>query len=165
MRPSKIVSIRAQELALACGSQGETPQLVFSAPVKEVTLTALRKLVRLEPSVPDLHFRAEGSRVTLLGRFVPDVLYRMQLGPAPLQDDGGRPLRDPGGLQLYFHLGWKTPFLRLNQSTAVLEAMRDKAQWPTMPPPGPLIRLRIWITGPTRSEKRFRVNAVEIWQK
>ncbi|HEY4219784.1 MAG TPA: hypothetical protein VGO62_00545, partial [Myxococcota bacterium] len=44
-----------KESALDCGSQGEMPQLVFSAPPAQPTLTALKKLVRLEPSVPDLH--------------------------------------------------------------------------------------------------------------
>lgn len=111
-----------RDLALACGNQGDLPQLVFSAPVADLSLTALKKLVRLEPAVADLHFQAYGSRVSLRGRFLPDTLYRMRIGPAPVKDDSDRPLSNPGELQLFFHLGRKSPFLRWQQATAVLEA-------------------------------------------
>ena len=111
-----------RDMALSCGNQGDLPQLVFSAPVEGLTLTALKKLVRLEPAVPDMHFQAYGSRVALRGRFVPDTLYRMRIADAPLRDDSGRPLRDPGDIQVFFHLDFKRPFLRWMQSTAVLEA-------------------------------------------
>ncbi|WNG45477.1 hypothetical protein F0U60_16245 [Archangium minus] len=111
-----------RDMALACGNQGDLPQLVFSAPVEGLTLTALKKLVRLEPAVPDLHFQAYGSRVALRGKFVPDTLYRMRIGGAPIRDDSDRPLRDPGDLQVFFHLDFKRPFLRWMQATAVMEA-------------------------------------------
>jgi hypothetical protein len=111
-----------RDMALACGNQGDLPQLVFSAPVEGLSLTTLKKLVRLEPAVPDLHYQAYGSRVALRGKFVPDTLYRMRIGAAPLRDDSGRPLRDPGELQVFFHLDFKQPFLRWMQGTAVMEA-------------------------------------------
>ncbi|HZH17575.1 MAG TPA: MG2 domain-containing protein [Archangium sp.] len=111
-----------RDMALACGNQGDLPQLVFSAPVEGLSLTTLKKLVRLEPAVPDLHYQAYGSRVALRGKFVPDTLYRMRIGAAPIRDDSGRPLRDPGELQVFFHLDFKQPFLRWMQGTAVMEA-------------------------------------------
>ena len=111
-----------REMALSCGNQGELPQLVFSANVQGLTLTALKKLVRLEPAVPDLNFESYGSRVSLRGRFVPDTLYQMRIGAASIQDDSGRPLRDPGEAQVFFHLGWKTAFLRWSQANALVEA-------------------------------------------
>jgi hypothetical protein len=111
-----------RDMALGCGTSGEKPQLVFSAPVKDLTLSALRKLVRMEPAVADLNFETYGSRVNLRGKFVPDVLYRMQVGAAPVMDDTGRALRDPGTLDVYFYLGWKSPFLRWSTSTAILES-------------------------------------------
>jgi hypothetical protein len=111
-----------RDMALACGNQGDLPQLVFSAPVEGLTLTTLKKLVRLEPAVPDLHYQTYGSRVALRGKFVPDTLYRMRIGEAPLLDDSGRPLRNPGELQVFFHLDFKRPFLRWTQATAVMEA-------------------------------------------
>ena len=110
-----------KDLALGCGNRGETPQLAFSAPVQDLTLTALRKLVRLEPSVPDLRFQVYGTRVQLVGKFVPDTLYKMTLASAPLRDDAQRPLREVKSAEVYFHLGWKTPFLAWQQSTAILE--------------------------------------------
>ncbi|MDY7233218.1 alpha-2-macroglobulin [Hyalangium rubrum] len=111
-----------KDMALSCGNQGDLPQLVFSANVQDLTLTALKKLVRLEPAVPDLHFQSYGSRVSLRGRFVPDTLYRLQIAAAPIQDDSGRSLRDPGNAQVFFHLGWKTAFLRWSQANALVEA-------------------------------------------
>ena len=54
-----------REQALDCGSAGNTPQLVFSAPVNYLSLTDLKKLVRLEPSVPDLRPTMYGKRVQL----------------------------------------------------------------------------------------------------
>jgi uncharacterized protein YfaS (alpha-2-macroglobulin family) len=111
-----------QDMALSCGNQGDLPQLVFSANVQDLTLTALKKLVRLEPAVPDLHFQSYGSRVTLRGKFVPDTLYRMRISAAPIRDDSGRMLRDPGDMQVFFHLGWKTAFLRWSQANALVEA-------------------------------------------
>lgn len=111
-----------RDMALSCGNQGDLPQLVFSATVQDLSLSALKKLVRLEPAVPDLHFQSYGARVALRGKFVPDTLYRLQLSAAPIQDDSGRKLRDPGDAQLFFHLGWKTPFLRWQQATALLES-------------------------------------------
>jgi uncharacterized protein YfaS (alpha-2-macroglobulin family) len=111
-----------KDLALGCGNRGDMPQLVFSAPVQDLTLTALRKLVRLEPSVPDLRFTGYGSRVQLVGKFVPDTLYKLTLGSAPIRDDAQRPLRDVKSADVYFHLGWKTPFLAWTQGTAMLEA-------------------------------------------
>jgi hypothetical protein len=111
-----------KDLALACGSRGDAPQLGFSAPVKDLTLTALRTLVRLEPSVPDLRFTVYGARIQLIGRFVPDTLYKLSLGSAPLRDDAGRALREVKPADVYFHLGWKAPFLAWQQSTAMLEA-------------------------------------------
>ncbi|HUB08598.1 MAG TPA: hypothetical protein VMB50_16450, partial [Myxococcales bacterium] len=111
-----------RELALACGVHGELPQLVFSAPVKDLTLTALKQLVRLEPAVPDLSFESTGERVSLRGRFVPDVLYRMEISAAPVHDETDRPLEDPGDAELFFYRGWRTAFLRWSQSTAILEA-------------------------------------------
>jgi hypothetical protein len=110
-----------RDMALSCGNQGDLPQLVFSAPVGGLTLTALKKLVRLEPAVPDLHFQTYGTRVALRGKFVPDTLYRMRIGAAPIRDDSERPLRDPGDLQVFFHLDFKKPFLRWMQSTALVE--------------------------------------------
>lgn len=111
-----------RDLALACGNRGDQPQLLFSAPVQGLTLTALRKLVRLEPAVPDLHFQVWGSRVQLQGRFVPDTLYKLSLASAPLQDDAGRGLREVKPADVYFHLGWRSAFLTFQQSTAMLEA-------------------------------------------
>ena len=110
-----------KDLALGCGNRGDTPQLAFSAPVQDLTLTALRKLVRLEPSVPDLRFEVFGTRVQLRGKFVPDTLYKMTLASAPIHDDAQRPLRAVKTADVYFHLGWKTPFLAWQQSTAILE--------------------------------------------
>jgi len=123
--PARLSSLSgsvAKDRALACGSSGEQPQLIFSAPVAAPTLTAFKKLVRLEPSVPDVHFEPRGSRLALRGKFLPDVLYRMVLSAAPIHDDSSRPLQDPGEAVVYFHLGWKSPFLRWSQSTAILEA-------------------------------------------
>lgn len=111
-----------KERALACGARGEKPQLVFSANVQNLTLTALKKMVRLEPSVENLHFTTYGSRVSLLGKFVPDVLYRMSLHRASIYDDSERLLQDPGELEVYFYLGWKRPFIRWSQARSVLEA-------------------------------------------
>jgi uncharacterized protein YfaS (alpha-2-macroglobulin family) len=111
-----------KDLALSCGNRGDQPQLVFSAPVGDLTLTALRKLVRLEPAVADLRFQNYGSRVQLVGRFVPDTLYRMSLASAPIRDDAGRALREVKPADVYFHLGWKQPFLAWQQGTAMLEA-------------------------------------------
>jgi len=111
-----------RDTALACGSTGEAPQLVFSATVQDLTLTTLRALVRLEPAVPDLSFESWGSRVSLRGRFLPDTLYRLRIGAAPVHDDSGRTLRDPGRVELYFHRGWKSAFLRWSRATAVLES-------------------------------------------
>ncbi|HYD40248.1 MAG TPA: MG2 domain-containing protein, partial [Anaeromyxobacter sp.] len=111
-----------RDAALACGNQGERPQLLFSAPVKDLTLSELKKLVRLEPAVPDLTFDASGERVALRGRFAPDVLYKLRLDAADVKDDAGRPLRAPGGVELYFYVGWKTPFLRWDRGNALVEA-------------------------------------------
>ncbi len=111
-----------KDLALNCGNRGDLPQLVFSAAVQDLTLTALRKLVRLEPAVADLRFQSSGSRVQLVGKFVPDTLYRLSLASAPLRDDAQRPLREVKSADVYFHLGWKTPFLAWQQGTALLEA-------------------------------------------
>src|SRR5205085_493717 len=36
-----------RDMALSCGNRGEAPQLVFSAPVQDLTLTSLKRLVRL----------------------------------------------------------------------------------------------------------------------
>lgn len=111
-----------KDLALNCGNRGEQPQLVFSAAVQDLTLTQLRKLVRLEPAVADLRFQNYGSRVQLVGKFVPDTLYKLSLASAPIRDDAGRVLRDVKAADVYFHLGWKTPFLAWQQGTALLEA-------------------------------------------
>ncbi len=111
-----------KDMALSCGNRGEVPQLLFSAPVADLSLTGLRKLVRLEPAVPDLHFQSYGSRVQLQGKFVPDTLYKLTLAPAPLHDDSGRTLRDVKSADVYFHLGWKAPFLAWTQASAMLEA-------------------------------------------
>ena len=32
----------------------------------------------------------------------------MRIAAAPIKDDSGRPLRDPGDVEVFFHLGWKT---------------------------------------------------------
>jgi alpha-2-macroglobulin len=111
-----------KDLALGCGNRGDAPQLVFSAPVSDLTLTTLRKLVHLEPAVPDLRFTPYGERVQLQGRFVPDTLYKLSLASSPIRDDAGRLLRDVKPADVYFHLGWKASFLRFTQSTAMLEA-------------------------------------------
>ena len=111
-----------KDLALGCGNRGDTPQLAFSAPVQDLTLTALRKLVRFEPSVPDLRFEVFGTRVQLRGKFVPDTLYKMTLASAPIHDDAQRALRAVKTADVYFHLGWKTPFLAWQQSTAIAGA-------------------------------------------
>ncbi|WP_224360295.1 alpha-2-macroglobulin [Hyalangium versicolor] len=111
-----------RDMALSCGNQGDLPQLAFSADVQDLTLTALKKLVRLEPAVPDLHFESYGSRVALRGKFVPDTLYQMRISAAPIKDDSGRPLRDPGDAQVFFHLGWKAAFLRWGQANAIVES-------------------------------------------
>jgi uncharacterized protein YfaS (alpha-2-macroglobulin family) len=111
-----------RDAALACGNQGERPQLVFSAAVKDLGLSELKKLVRLEPAVADLTFDASGEVVALRGHFTPDVLYKLRLDAADVKDDSGRPLRSPGGVELYFYVGWKTPFLRWDRGNAVVEA-------------------------------------------
>lgn len=111
-----------KDLALACGNRGDAPQLLFTAPPQNLTLTQLRQLVRLEPAVNDLHVTVYGSQVQLQGKFIPDTLYKMTLGPSPIVDDSGRPLREVKAAEVYFHLGWKAAFLKWNQATAVLEA-------------------------------------------
>lgn len=111
-----------KDMALACGNRGDLPQLVFSAPPQGLTLSTLARLVKLEPAVADLDFANYGSRIELRGRFVPDTLYRMRINGAPLKDDAGRDLKDPGDLTVYFYRGWKQPFLRWNSATALVEA-------------------------------------------
>jgi hypothetical protein len=111
-----------REQALDCGSSGQTPQLVFSAPVSSLSLTTLKKLVRLEPAVPDLHTTVYGKHVQLEGRFVPDTLYRLRVADAPVVDDLGRRLQDPGEADVYFFVGWKQPFLRLKRGALTAEA-------------------------------------------
>jgi uncharacterized protein YfaS (alpha-2-macroglobulin family) len=111
-----------RDAALACGNRGGRPELAFSAPPAGLTLSQLKQLVRLEPAVPDLSFQVEGTRVLLRGRFLPDVLYRLRVGAAPVKDDAGRALRDPGDASLFFYLGARSPFLRFAQGTAILEA-------------------------------------------
>ncbi|BDG03197.1 alpha-2-macroglobulin family protein [Anaeromyxobacter oryzae] len=111
-----------RDLALSCGERGERPELIFSAPVAGLTLSALKRLVRLDPAVPDLGFEVQGARVQLRGRFLADVLYRMRIDGAPVVDDAGRALRDPGGMTLFFYRGARSPFLRWSQGTAILEA-------------------------------------------
>lgn len=110
-----------RESALDCGSQGELPQLVFSAQPAALTLTAVKKLVRLEPSVADLRASVFGSRVQLEGKLVPDTLYKMKIASAPVEDNEGRALQDPGDVELYFYVGWKRPFLRFREGQAMLE--------------------------------------------
>lgn len=112
----------SREAALACGNRGERPQLVFSSAPRDLTLSALKRLVRLEPAVADLGFEVSGARVSLQGRFLPDVLYRLRLEDGPIRDEAGRALRPPGGVELYFYLGARSPFLRWSQGTAILEA-------------------------------------------
>lgn len=111
----------SKETALDCGSQGELPQLVFSASPGPITLTAIKRLVRLEPSVADLRASVFGSRVQLEGKLVPDTLYKMKLASSPLVDGEGRSLRDPGEVELYFYVGWKRPFLRMRDGQSMLE--------------------------------------------
>jgi uncharacterized protein YfaS (alpha-2-macroglobulin family) len=111
-----------REQALDCGNAGQTPQLVFSAPVNNLSLTALKKLVRLEPSVPDLKPTLLGRYVQLDGRFVPDTLYRLQIADAPVFDDLGRRLQNPGTADVYFFVGWKKPFLRMKRGALTAEA-------------------------------------------
>ncbi|MBW1870532.1 MAG: hypothetical protein JRJ19_00605, partial [Deltaproteobacteria bacterium] len=120
--PLKGSSSMPEEMALACGHHGEAPHLVFSAPIKDMSLTALKKLVRLDPAVSDLSFQTYGRRVTLKGKFVPEVLYRMSLNPAPLKDQDGRKLVDPKNVEVFFYLGHKQPFLRWKQASAILES-------------------------------------------
>lgn len=110
-----------EEMALSCGHYGETPQLVFTAPVSNLTLTQLKKLVRMEPAVDDLSFQIYGSRVALKGKFSSDTLYRMTLGSAPIKDQDQRRLQDPGEVQVFFYLGRRQPFLRWGQARAILE--------------------------------------------
>ncbi len=110
-----------KEQALDCGSAGEMPQLAFSAPVKDLSLTTLKKLVRLEPAVPDLKPTLFGKRVQLEGRFVPDTLYRLRIADAPVFDDLGRRLVNPGEADVYFFVGWKKPFLRLKKGSVTVE--------------------------------------------
>ncbi len=110
-----------KEQALDCGSEGTAPQLVFSAPVKDLSLTTLKKLVRLEPAVPDLKPTLFGKRVQLDGRFVPDTLYRLRIADAPVFDDLGRRLVDPGEADVYFFVGWKRPFLRSKRGNLMVE--------------------------------------------
>jgi uncharacterized protein YfaS (alpha-2-macroglobulin family) len=109
------------EMALACGHHGETPRLVFTAPVSSLTLTALKKLVKLEPAVRDLGFQIHGRRVALKGKFSPDTIYRMTLGSSPIKDQDRRKLQDPGDVQVFFYLGRRQPFLRWGQARAILE--------------------------------------------
>lgn len=114
-----------KERALDCGHSGEGPQLVFSAPPKDLTLSQLGQLVKLSPAVQDLTFKAFGKRIQLRGRFLPDVLYRMQLRDAPILDDVGRRLTSltPDATpEVYFFLGYKRPFVRWSQGRGVLEA-------------------------------------------
>lgn len=110
------------ESALACGHYGQTPQIVFSARPKNLTLTTLKQLVRLEPAVEDLGFQLSDRRVLLRGKFAPEVLYRMVLKPAPLQDLDGRSLQGPGRTEAFFYLGRRQPFVRWRQARGILEA-------------------------------------------
>jgi uncharacterized protein YfaS (alpha-2-macroglobulin family) len=107
--------------ALDCGSGGEEPQLLFSANVGAVSLTAMKALVRLEPAVPDLSPRVFGRRLQLSGRFAPDTLYRLQIGDAPITDDIGRPLQQTGSASVHFFVGSKKPHLRVKQGAIVTE--------------------------------------------
>ncbi|MCL2011289.1 MAG: hypothetical protein FWG75_00665 [Cystobacterineae bacterium] len=111
----------AKEAALGCGNRGDLPVLVFSAPIENLDLTTFRKLVRLQPAVADLRFETYGKRVQLVGKFLPDTLYRMTIAPAPIRDDSGRVLHQLGNQEVHFHLGWKESFLRFNHSNVMLE--------------------------------------------
>ncbi len=110
------------ESALACGHYGQTPQIVFSAQPKNLTLSALKKLVRLDPAVEGLGFQLSGRRVLLSGKFVPEILYRLSLHQAPLKDLDDRSLEGPGRTEAFFYLGHRQPFVRWRQARGILEA-------------------------------------------
>lgn len=110
-----------KDAALACGNDGRAPILHFSADPKNVTLSQVKQLVRLDPAVPDLDFSVNGTRLELRGSFAPDVLYRLTLADVRMVDGASRPLDAVPATELFFYLGWKSPYLRWDATTPTLE--------------------------------------------
>lgn len=81
-----------------------------------------RSLVRFEPAVDGLEFRAAGRRLQMRGDFERETPYRMTVMPAPVKDRLDRPLELRGEASAWLYFPRESDYLRWTSSHGVAEA-------------------------------------------
>ena len=110
-----------RDQAIAGPPEGRQIVIEFSAPPRDLGPVEARNLVRLTPAVDGLEFSVEGSALLVRGDFARETLYRLDLVPAPLVRQHGRPLEMRGESTVWFHFPQPPPFLRWGASQGILE--------------------------------------------
>lgn len=116
----------APEQALDAGDDEPTVVVELSAAPQAVDAVAGRNLVRFEPAVAGLEYRAVGTTVEVSGRFVRDTSYRITVAASGLTDAAGRPLAMSGETQLSLFFPALASFLRWRASQGVVERFGPK---------------------------------------
>lgn len=111
------------EDVLTCDAGRRRVVVTFSAPLGDVGPIAGRNLVRFEPAVEDLQYRADGERLVIDGGFEPGTRYRMRVVPGELEDSDGRPLTAEGVNALSLAFPPQPDFMEVNGGSgrAVME--------------------------------------------
>ncbi|QOC22802.1 hypothetical protein IC757_01150 [Wenzhouxiangella sp. AB-CW3] len=101
--------------ALLCHGDNRVLDLHLSDAPAAIDPVLGRNLLRVEPAVDNLSWRVAGSRIRLSGDFQPDVLYRLSVHPAGLEDRHGRTLDLHGVTSVALRFPGPDPFLRIGR--------------------------------------------------
>jgi uncharacterized protein YfaS (alpha-2-macroglobulin family) len=116
----------SRDQAISCGG-GRAFVVDFSATPAAIGPVEARNLLRFTPAVEKLVYEMEGRRLVARGDFAWDALYSATLTPAPLRDEGGRPLSLSRPSEVFFFFPRKAPFARLAAGSGLAERFGPKA--------------------------------------
>jgi len=112
-----------REQAIACDGKRRAVDVIFSARPQAIDPVAGRNLVRFTPAVSNLTFANAGASLVINGDFKDDTLYQVNVEPAALQDEQGRPLQMQAGSELFLHFPKQPDFVRWNVAQGIVERL------------------------------------------
>ncbi len=110
-----------REQALDGGAGSPRLAIQFSSEPEPLTLSLVKALLHLTPSMENMSFSQSGRYVFVTGKVDRATLYQAEILPAPIHDTQGRPLQMEGISAFYFYFPQRASFLRWSQSRGIIE--------------------------------------------
>ncbi|MBF0226921.1 MAG: hypothetical protein HQK76_15860 [Desulfobacterales bacterium] len=107
--------------SIQCSGYNRFAEIKFSDIPSNIGDIEAKNLIRFDPPVKDLQFRASGYSLLVYGKFEDNSLYKLTLMPSPITDKKGRMLKINKPSELFLYFPKKENYLKWEVTQGIIE--------------------------------------------